>query len=32
MELYLFFAGYVRKITLREEIQKLDELDNGKPP
>lgn len=24
--------GYVRKITFREDIQKIDELDNGKPP
>ncbi|XP_062194547.1 protein disulfide-isomerase SCO2-like [Phragmites australis] len=24
--------GYVRKITFREDIQKMDELDNGKPP
>ncbi|KAG2643862.1 hypothetical protein PVAP13_2KG351905, partial [Panicum virgatum] len=24
--------GYVRKITVREDIQKIDELDNGKPP
>ena len=29
---FICFAGYVRKITFREDIQKIDELDNGKPP
>uniref|UniRef100_A0A0D9XEH9 Malectin-like domain-containing protein n=1 Tax=Leersia perrieri TaxID=77586 RepID=A0A0D9XEH9_9ORYZ len=24
--------GYVRKITLRQDIENMDELDNGKPP
>lgn len=27
-----FCIGYVRKITFREDIQKMDELDNDKPP
>ncbi|XP_039795476.1 protein disulfide-isomerase SCO2-like isoform X1 [Panicum virgatum] len=27
-----WIQGYVRKITFREDIQKIDELDNGKPP
>jgi hypothetical protein len=29
---FFCFAGYVRKITFREDIQKIDELDNGKLP